>query len=57
METEVVAIVWLVFNATVLTTSRYFSNEMNQMFERNSRNFDFTTKALIIFTEGSHSFV
>lgn len=57
METEVVAIVWLVFNATVLTISRYFSNEMNQMFERNSRNFDFTTKALIIFTEGSHSFV
>lgn len=56
METEVVAIVWLVFNSTVLTISRYFSGEMNQMFERNSRNFDFKTKALIIFTKGSHSF-
>ena len=57
METEIVAIVWLVFNSTVLTISRYFSCEMNQMFERNSRNFDFKTKALIIFTEGSLSFI
>lgn len=54
METEIVAIVWLVFNSTVLTISRYFSCEMNQMFERN---FDFKTKALIIFTEGSLSFI
>ena len=44
METELFTIVWLVSNYTVLTISRYFSSEMNQMFERNSRNFDFKLK-------------
>ena len=44
METQVVAIVWSVFNPTVLTISRYFSSEMNQMIERNSRNFDLKLK-------------